>query len=156
MSLTYEIEGLSGTSADLSLFGDLTFEEMAKKALNEVRPEVEAGTKAALRTSIQHPGDSELVNSVKTFEPSMTGNGEGARLSCGFTGKSSSGNRYHTVSRGRSTTKPVLNSDKAFWLEYGVAGRQPARPWKDRAISSVESKVTGKIEQAISKELGAT
>lgn len=157
MSMTYDVSGFGGGRmiGDLSLFGNLTFEQMAKKALEEIRPDMEEGTKAALRSSIQHPGDSELVNSVKCFEPTMTRDGTGARMVCQPTGKSSSGNRYKTVSRGKSIEKPVRNNDKAFWLEYGVAGRQPARPWKDRATNSIEAKVVPKIEQAIAKELGA-
>lgn len=155
MSFNIDIEGFGGGDADLQLFGNLTFEGMAKKALNEVRPDVEAGTRAAVRASVQHPGDSQLVNSVKTYEPVMTRNGEGAKLSCAFSGKSASGNRYHTVSRGHATTKAVRNSDKAFWLEYGVAGRQPARPWRDRALKNIESKITPKIEKSIDQQLGA-
>lgn len=154
MSFTYEMEGLGGKSADLSIFGNLTFEQMAKKALNEVRSDVETGTKAALRSSIQHPGDSELVNSVTSYEPVMTRNGEGAKLKCQPTGRSKSGNRYNSRSHGRNTSHAVSNNDKAFWLEYGTV-KQPARPWKDRAINNIESKAVDKIEQSIAKELGA-
>lgn len=155
MSFTYEMEGIGGNSADLSLFGDLTFEDMAKKALNEVRSDVEQATKTAVRASVKHSGGSELVNSVKTFDPVMTGNGEGAKLVCTFTGKSSSGSTYNTTDRGRARKKAVLNSDKAFWLEYGVAGRQSPAPWQARAYSSIEPKVTPKIEKAIEQALGA-
>lgn len=156
MGMTFDMEGFGGLSGDISLFGGLRFEDMAKKVLEDVRGDMEEGTKRALRTSIDHPGDSELVNSVKCYEPAMTRNGEGAKLVCQPTGRSTSGNRYHTVSRGKTISKPVTNNDKAFWLEYGVAGRQAAKPWKDRATNSIESKVTPKIEQAIAKELGAT
>ena len=154
MSFTYEMEGIGGKSADLSIFGNLTFEQMAKKALGEVKPDVEAEVKAALRSSIRHPGDSELVNSVKTYDPIMTRNGEGARLKCQPTGRSKSGNRYSTQSHGKTVSKAVSNNDKAFWLEYGTA-KQPAHPWKDRAMGNIEAKVTDKIENAIAKELGA-
>ncbi|MBP5383557.1 MAG: hypothetical protein J6Y57_01120 [Lachnospiraceae bacterium] len=156
MSMTYDVSGFGGGRmiGDLSLFGNLTFEQMAKRALEEVRPDMEEGTKAALRSSIQHPGDSELVNSVKCFEPRMTGNGEGAVIVCQPVGKSKSGNRYHTVNRGKTISKAVMNNDKAFWLEYGNA-HQTAHPWKDRAANSIEAKSTSKIQQAIEKELGA-
>ena len=49
----------------------------------------------------------------------------------------------------------VYNNDKAFWLEYGVAGRQPARPWQSKALNNAEAKVLPKIQQTIEKELGA-
>lgn len=150
MSMTYEMEGFGGRSADLSLFGDLTFEEMAKKALNEVRRDVESCTKAAVSASIRHSGPSELVSSVKSFDPVMTKDGTGARLTCTFTGRSSSGNRYNN--NGRSHL--VYNNDKAFWLEYGTV-KQPARPWRDRAVNNAESIVSPKIEESIAKTLGA-
>lgn len=157
MSMTFTTDGLGGAGviADLSLFGNITFEELGKKALTECRSTVEEETKSALRSSIQHPGDSELVNSVKSYEPTMTRDGEGVRLSCQPTGKSKSGNRYNTVSRGRPISKAVMNNDKAFWLEYGVAGRQPAHPWKDRAVNNIEPKVSDIIENVVAKELGA-
>lgn len=155
MSMSYNMEGF-GSNMDLHIFGNMTFEDVAKKALNECREDMVSGTREALRSAVQHSGDSELVNSVKCYEPRMTKDGTGARLVCQPTGKSSSGNKYHTTSRGKSIQKPVTNNDKAFWLEYGVAGRQPSRPWKDRATNSIESKVVPKIEQAIAKELGAT
>ena len=157
MGFTMETEGFGhfGVGADLSIFGDMTFEEIGKKALTEVMPDMESSTKAALRLSVKHSGESELVNSVKCYEPTMTKDNEGLRLVCQPTGKSTSGNRYHTTSRGKPVTKAVTNNDKAFWLEYGVAGRQAAHPWKDRALADAEAKVMPKIERAIEKELGA-
>ena len=150
MSMTYEMEGFGGRSADLSLFGDLTFEEMAKKALNEVRGDVESCTKAAISASIRHSGPSELISSIKTFDPYMTKDGTGAKLTCTFTGRSSSGNRYNN--NGRSHL--VYNNDKAFWLEYGTV-KQAARPWRDRAMNNAERIISPKIEDAIGKALGA-
>ena len=144
-----------GVSSDLTLFGGKTFEEMGKKALKEVMPDMEEATKSALRSSIKHSGESSLVNSVKCFEPSMTRDGEGVKLVCQPTGKDKSGNRYKTKSHGKSANHLVYNNDKAFWLEYGVAGRQPAHPWKDRALNSDESRAMPKIQNAIEKELGA-
>ncbi|MBP5309633.1 MAG: hypothetical protein J6Z05_03305 [Lachnospiraceae bacterium] len=153
MSFSYDMEGFDGVGASLSIFGSLTFEQMAKKALNEVRPEVESATKTALRESVHHSGESEMVNSVKSFDPTMTRDGEGARLACMPTGKSSSGNRYNTKSHGRTTSKAVNNNDKAFWLEYGNV-HQAARPWRDRAYGNIE-KLADKIENTVAKELGA-
>ena len=152
--VTYEGFGGFGVSADLSLFGGITFEEMGKKALKEVMPDMEEATKSALRSSVKHSGESALVNSVKCFEPSMTRDNEGVKLVCQPTGKDKSGNRYKTKSHGKSGHL-VYNNDKAFWLEYGVAGRQPAHPWKDRALNNAESRVYPKIQNSIEKELGA-
>lgn len=153
MSFTTQYEGFS-RSNDLTLFGGITFEQLGKKALSEVMPDVLNATKDAIRGSVKHSGDSELVRSVKCYEPRMTKNGEGACITCMPTGKSKSGNSYHTVSRGHDRVMSVNNNDKAFWLEYGTV-KQPATPWKDRAINSAEGKATQKIQQIIERELGA-
>lgn len=153
MSFSYSAEGFKGTSTGLYLW-DFTFEDMAKKALNEVRPEIETETRSALRTSVQHPGESDLVNSVKSYDPSKTKNGEGVCVKCLPTGRSKSGTRYKNHDRGRTVNKAVHNNDKAFWLEYGNS-HQSARPWRDRACNNAETKVLGKVEDIIAKELGA-
>jgi hypothetical protein len=153
MSFSYNTDGLSGTDTGLYLF-DMTFEDVAKKALEEVRPDIEAETKSALRMSVQHPGESELVNSIKSYPPSMTRNGEGVCVKCLPTGRSKSGNRYNNHDRGRTVNKAVHNNDKAFWLEYGNA-HQAAHPWRDRACNNTEERVLNKVEDAIAKELGA-
>lgn len=152
MSFSYDTEGLAGTSSGFYLW-DITFEEVAKKALEEVRPDIEAETKSALRMSVQHPGESELVNSVKSFEPSMTKNGEGVCVKCLPTGRSSSGNHYRNHDRGKTVNKAVNNNDKAFWMEYGNA-HQSAHPWRDRACNNAEARVMNKVENTIAKELG--
>lgn len=159
MGFSIETEGFGhggvGLGTDLSLFEGVTFEEMGKKAMKEVMPDVEDATKSALRASIKHSGDSNLVNSVKCYEPSMTRDNEGVRLVCQPTGRDKSGNRYKTQSHGKTSNHLVSNNDKAFWLEYGVAGRQAAQPWQSKALNNAEAKVLPKIQQSIEKELGA-
>ncbi len=151
MSFEYSYSGFGGSGGiDLTLLPNKTFDEIAKNALETVRPDVESATKEALRGSIQHSGASELVSSVKCFEPRMTRNKEGAVISCQPTGSASSGNRYNNQGRSHK----VHNNDKAFWLEYGNA-HQDARPWKDRAVNKAESRSMSKLEDAIAKELGA-
>lgn len=153
MSFEARYEGFS-SAVDLTLFGNITFEQLSTKALKEVMPDILDATKTAIRGSVKHSGESELVGSVKCYEPRMTKDGEGACVTCMPAGKSRSGNKYHTVSRGKSRTMEVSNNDKAFWLEYGTS-KQDARPWKDRAINSAEGRATQKLQQAIEKELGA-
>lgn len=157
MGFSYEYTGFSGigVGTDLSLFGGLTFEDVGKKALKEVMPDMEEATRSAIRSSVKHSGESTLVNSVKCFEPTMTRDNEGVKLVCLPTGKDQSGNRYKTQSHGKTRSHLVYNNDKAFWLEYGVAGRQPAHPWQDKALNNAESKALPKIQSIIEKELGA-
>ena len=97
MSLEYSMDG-----TDTGVFFDFQFEDIAKKALNEVRPEIESETKAALRMSVQHSGDSELVNSIKSYEPSATRNGEGVCVKCLPTGRSSGKTHYYNHDRGKT------------------------------------------------------
>ena len=146
MSFTVKTEGFNG---ELSLLGENAFEDIAKKALNDIRADVESITKSAVRASVKHSGESELVNSVRTYNPTMTRDNYGAKLHCGFSGRSSSGNRYNNNGRDHA----VYNNDKAFWLEYGTV-KQAARPWRDRASNNIDARVTPKMEQTLFKELG--
>lgn len=145
---------VTGFSADMTLFGNKSFEDIAKKAMTTVMPDVEKATKDSLRSSVSHPGESELVGSVKCYEPRLTRNGEGVGVKCVPTGRSSSNNKYYNHDRGRTVHKTVFNNDKAFWLEYGNA-HQSAKPWRDRACNNAESAAVPKLENAIAKELGA-
>jgi len=149
VSFEYSMDG-----TDTGVFFDFKFEDIAKKALNEVRPDIESETKAALRMSVQHPGDSELVNSIKSYEPAPTRNGEGVCVKCLPTGRSSGKTHYYNHDRGKTVTKAVHNNDKAFWIEYGNS-HQDAHPWRDRACNNAESRVLDKVENTIAKELGA-
>ncbi len=159
MSFDVEYQGFGyggiGVSTDISLFGDLTFEDMGRKACREVMPDMEDSTKTALRASVKHSGESNLVNSVKCFEPTMTKDGEGVKLVCQPCGRDSRSNHYTSKSHGKMRSHLVHNNDKAFWLEYGVAGRQAAHPWQSRAINSANAKVYPKIQQSIEKQLAA-
>ena len=157
MGFSYEYAGFGGVGvgADLSLFGGITFEDVGKKALKEVMPDVEEATRSAIRSSVKHSGESALVNSIKCYEPTMTRDNEGVKLVCQPTGKDKSGNHYKSQSHGKTRNHLVYNNDKAFWLEYGVAGRQPAHPWKDKALNNAESRAFPKIQSIIEKELGA-
>ena len=154
MSFSAEWDGLSGAGVDFTLFPK-SFEEIGTAAMRTVMPDVEQATKHAVRSSVQHPGDSDLVNSIRCFEPSMTKNGEGVKLACLPTGAASSGNTYYTThSHGNRRAKKVYNNDKAFWLEYGRQGQEP-RPWRDRALNDAEQRTLPKLEDAIAKEIGA-
>ena len=146
--------GFSITSFDHMEFDSFKFENISKKILEKVKPELEQAVKTSVRQSVKHDGDSELVNSVTTYEPRMTRDGTAASINCTFSGKSSSGNHYNTTDRGRARVKPVLNSDKAFWLEYGRDGQNPA-PWKDRALNNAEGKLVPQIQTELEEIMGA-
>ena len=138
---------------DVSFRSD--FEEIAGKAIDTVRNDVAEGVKNAVKASISHSGPSELLDSVRTYKPEMTKDKSGMKIRCTFSGNSQSGHTYNTTSRGKPRKKKVSNANKAFWLEYGVAGRQAPKPWQDRAVNSIEAKVTEKIQAEIERIMEA-
>ena len=44
---------------------DHSFDDIAKKALEQTAPELEKSVKTCLRRSIKHSGDSELLKSIR-------------------------------------------------------------------------------------------
>ncbi len=124
------------------------FEEVAPKILEDAAPILLESTKTALRSVIKHPGDSELVNSVKSSKPKVT-NTDACIVACYPTGYSK-----NTYTKG-SRKYPVTNAAKAFWLEYGVAGRQPARPWRDKANNARKAEIESTMQKKYNELMGA-
>ena len=133
----------------LDVFGH-QFKDITPEILKEASPILLESTKSALRQSIQHPGDSELVNSVVEGEPKVFE--DAAIISCYPKGNSKQ--EVHTYNRGKRKY-PVSNGAKAFWLEYGVAGRQPARPWQDKATNGRADEINQKMQEKLNEIMGA-
>ena len=132
------------------LFLEKNFRDLAPQILEEISPILQESTKNALRQSIQHPGESELVDSIVIGKPKMFI--DAALISAYPKGYSvESGNYYYKGRRMRTVT----NGAKAFWLEYGVAGRQPARPWQDRAVNSQSDRITNAMQDKYNELMGA-
>ena len=161
MSFEYDIQGIGGKSADLSIFGDITFEDLTTKMLEAVTDKAVTTVKDCLKSSIKHSGSSELVESVSASKTYKLMDGSGAGVTISPKGKRSKASTYKTSRKdsshknGGTRDRAVSNHDVAFWLEYGVAGRQPAHPWQDRAYRRVEDVVTPLLESEMSKVLGA-
>jgi len=144
-----------GDSEKHSILDDFKIEAVSKKILESSSTDLVNGVKTAVRQSVKHSGQSELVDSVKAGKPYESKNGAYA-VAAYFAGKSNSGNSYTTTDRGRPRVKPVRNADKAFWLEYGTLdGRQQAAPWRDRAVNNIEEKITPKMQKEFEEALGA-
>ena len=161
MSFQYDIQGIGGKSADLSIFGDMTFEDMTTKMLESVTDKAVAAVKDCLKSSIKHAGPSELVESISASKTYKLMDGSGVGVTISPKGKRSKASTYKTSRKdsshknGGTRSRTVSNHDVAFWLEYGVAGRQPAHPWQDRAYKRVEDAVTPILEDEMGKVLGA-
>ena len=55
--------------ADLDGMWDISFDDIAQKALNESIPVLEGTMRSAAAASVKHSGDSAMVNSIKGSKP---------------------------------------------------------------------------------------
>lgn len=135
---------------DLDDLFDMDFEEMAMEALQEAAPILEKSVKNAVRASIQHEGDSELVKSMKTNRPKRAKNGA---YIVNVTPKGYSKIKtYHAKKNKR--TYPVSNALKAIWKEYGIAGRQPPSPFLAKAANDAKNDVLNAIQRKFDEKAG--
>jgi hypothetical protein len=130
---------------------DFEFDEIAESALKEAAPILKASLESALSTSVEHEGDSELVKSVKCPSPRKSKNGAWI-LNCGPSGYSKTKVYHHTKTK---RTYPVSNALKAIWKEYGIAGRQPARPFLAKATNDAKESVYEVIQKNFDEKTGA-
>lgn len=123
-----------------SLF-NLNFYEIAEEGVKEAAPVLEAAMKKSARTSIQHEGDSEMIDSIKASRVKRTRDGA-VIVNVGPRGYSKV-KKFHRKS-GKSVnalrTYPVSNALKAIWKEYGYKGR-PAQPFIVPARNAAENEV---------------
>jgi hypothetical protein len=130
---------------------DHSFDDIAKKALEQVAPELEKSVKTTLRRSIKHTGDSELLKSIRKNKPKQT------KTDAWIVNVYPSGYSNHSFNRytgERIKRYPVSNALKAIWLEYGRVG-QPASPWLAPAVSNCSSKILAEMQKIWEKETGA-
>ena len=135
---------------DLDKLFNLDFDEIAQEALEEAVPILERSMKAAVRASIEHEGDSELVRSIKANRPKKSRNG--ARIA-NVTPKGYSKVKTYHAKKGERTY-PVSNALKAIWKEYGIAGRQPARPFLAKASNDAKNEVLNSIQKKFDEKAG--
>lgn len=127
------------------------FDEIAEEALKEAAPILEASMKQSCKRVIEHPGESEMVNSIKRSEPKK------AKTDAWIVNVSPKGySRTKTyLSQNKERKYPVSNALKAIWKEYGVAGRQPPRPFITSACNNAEAAVTAKLQEVYNRKVGA-
>ncbi len=138
------LTGLLETEAD----------RICEEALKAAAPVLEREMKAAAARVIEHPGDSEMVESIRARKPVKAKNGAWIVNVCP-TGKST---HFYTAKdeRGRRTRRkyPVSNVLKAIWKNYGIAGRQPARPFLTAAINNARAKGLQMIQETYDRMVG--
>lgn len=129
---------------------NLDFDEIAEEALKGAAPILENSMKAAVRQVIEHEGDSELVKSIKAGRPKKARNG--AWIVKVMPKGYSQYKVYHAKKSGR--TYKVSNALKAIWKEYGVAGRQPPRPFLTKAENDAKDAVYDAIQKVFDNKAG--
>lgn len=135
---------------DLDNLFNVDFDEVAGKALKEAVPVLEKSVKAAVQASIEHSGDSELVRSIKANAPKKARNGAWI---VNVTPKGYSKVKVYHAQRGERIY-PVSNALKAIWKEYGIAGRQPARPFLAKAVNDAQNEVLDIIQRKFDEKAG--
>lgn len=133
------------------------FNEIAEAALSEAAPILEKSMKEAIKNAVQHEGDSELVNSIKSTKPKKTKTDawivnvtpKGYSNTKVFTALSSKGKKIHRK-------YPVSNALKAIWKEYGIPGRQPPRPFLSRAVNGAKAAVLQKMQEVYNEKVGGS
>ena len=123
---------------------DTPFDDIAKRALEETAPELEKAVKRTMRSSVQHTGESEMVNSIRTSKPKKT---KTDAWICNVYPSGYSHNYYCRDTGGKKVRRyPVSNALKAIWMEYGRTGQQ-ARPWLAPAVASCHDKILTRVQK---------
>ena len=127
------------------------FDEIAVAALKEAAPVLEKSIKQSCTRVIEHSGESELVKSIKSSKPKKTKT-DAWIVNVGPKGYSRK--KTYRSGKGKERKKPVSNALKLIWKEYGVAGRQPARPFLTNACNAVRETVMEKMQQVYERKTG--
>ena len=128
---------------------DVDAEDLCKQMIDSAAPIMEESMKKEMRSVIQHSGDSELVDSVKTSKAKKAKNG----AIIAFTGPKGNSKNYYYRNGKKERRIQVSNVLKAIWLNYGRVG-QPARPFLTKAVNNAHQKVMEKMQQTYDQLMG--
>lgn len=131
------------------------FDILAEEMLTESAPIYKDSIQKSMKSSLIHDGESEMVDSVKASKPKKCNNGAWI-VRIGPTGNSK---HVYVVKNGHGQrtkrTYPVSNILKAIWKEYGIAGRQAARPWLQKAKNDAQQEIMDRMQEVYNKKVGA-
>lgn len=128
-------------------------DELCMKALAEAAPILEDEMKNVLKSD-GHELSGELINSIKATKPKRADNGAYI-VNVRPTGYSKI-NSYSVKGNGKRTRKyPMSNALKMIWIEYGVNGRQPARPFLARTVNRVSAAALNRMQEVYKRMTGA-
>ncbi len=127
-------------------------DEICQEALKEAAPLLEQSMKATLKRD-NHELSGELINSIKSKKPVKANNGAWM-VHVRPTGYSSI-NSYSVKGKGNKIRKyKITNALKMIWIEYGVNGRQPARPFLTRTVNEVRSASMQRMQEVYNRMAG--
>ncbi len=140
----------------MDLLLETDFDEIAEEALKEAIPIMEKTMKAEVSKVIQHEGDSELVNSIKASKPIKTNTD--AWMATVYPHGYSQTKMYTAIGYfGEKTTRkyPISNTLKAVWKEYGIPGRQAAKPFVAAAVNASKNAIMNRMQEVYNRKVGA-
>lgn len=120
------------------------FDEIAEVALTEAAPLLEQSIKTSCRRVIDHEGESEMVESITCSKPKRTKT-DAWIVNVGPQGNSKT--KIYRDKKNRDRRYPVSNAQKMVWKEYGIAGRQSAKPFITNACNNARDAVMRKMQE---------
>ena len=141
--------------ADLDGMWEISFDDVCQEALGDAVPILESTMRSAAAASVDHEGESEMVNSIRGSKPTKSAATDCWIVNVGPRGYSST-KKYHAQRPGGKHSKQtyqVSNALKAIWKEYGIPGHQPAKPFMEKATNQARSRVEKIIEDAFEKRI---
>lgn len=136
---------------DFDALFEMDFDSLAKEALEDSAPVLEASMKSAAQAAVAHTGDSELVKSIKASKVKKSKNGAWI-VNVGPKGYSKV-KVYHAGGK-KERVYPVSNALKAIWKEYGIAGHQPPSPFLAKAVNDAEKETLDIIQRTFDRKAG--
>ena len=142
--------------ADLEGMFNISFDDIAEKALTEATPILEGTMRSAAAAVVKHDGESGMVNSIKGSKPKKVTSTDCWIVNVGPRGTKRETWYHPTRGKGKhgSSRFKVSNALLAIWKEYGIPGRGvPAQPFMDKATNAARVRVEKIIEDAFNKEI---
>lgn len=135
------------TPSEFNELWNMDFGGYATDALNECAPILEAKMKSNAKNVIKHPGDSDMVNSIKASSPKK------ARTGAFIVNVGPRGYSNHTFKHNGKTYK-VSNALKAIWKEYGIPGRDQAQqPFIGTTVEQARSQIEELLQKKFEEKL---
>ena len=126
-------------------------DELCRTALEEAAPLLVESMKKGVEQG-GHQRSGELIKSIKAKKPTKSRNGAWM-VHVRPTGYSSV-NSYSIKGRRSKRKYKVSNALKMIWIEYGINGRQPAKPFITKTVNEVQGASMRKLQEVYDQMAG--